>query len=168
MSLPDLCCAPKSVNCLQTETQSHSQAQPSGTLPCWPPFRVSAGCSNLNSIAAEIDKLMCEGAEREANGDKRHDKETFENCWHNFCFVSHVLSFLLYFRGHADPAGVGAQLVVLLYLSFTSLNVHDPLACRSTRRRRDWRQRNKNNKRRQKMNTQLLTSSFGLCFCWVH
>lgn len=114
------------------------QAQPSGTLPCWPPFRVSAGCSNLNSIAAEIDKLMCEGAERErdgeTNGDKRHDKETFENCWHNFCFVSHVLSFFLSFFGYADPAGVGAQLVVLLYLSFTSLNVHDPLACRSTRR----------------------------------
>lgn len=116
MSLPDLCCAPKSVNCLQTETQSHSQAQPSGTLPCWPPFRVSAGCSNLNSIAAEIDKLMCEGAEREANGDKRHDKETFENCWHNFCFVSHVLSFLLYFRGHADPAGVGGTACCLVVL----------------------------------------------------
>lgn len=32
------------------------------------------------------------------------------------------------------PLVWGAQLVVLLYLSFTSLNVHDPLACHSTRR----------------------------------
>lgn len=112
------------------------ETQPSGTLPCWPPFRVSAGCSNLNSIAAEIDKLMCEGAERERQRDKRHDKETFENCWHNFCFVSHVLSFFsfLLFLGMQIPLVWGAQLVVLLYLSFTSLNVHDPLACRSTRR----------------------------------
>lgn len=51
-------------------------------------------------------------------------------------FVLFRMFFLFFFLflGMQIPLVWGAQLVVLLYLSFTSLNVHDPLACRSTRR----------------------------------
>lgn len=145
------------------------QAQPSGTLPCWPPFRVSAGCSNLNSIAAEIDKLMCEGAERERQTEtnvmtKRHSRIV------GITFVLFRMFFLFFlsFFGYADPAGVGGTACCLVVLVVYKLKRPWPFGLSQHEEDRDWRQRNKNNKRRQKVNTQLLTSSFALSFCWVH